>query len=316
MVEAHLTGIFPRSEQLIQTTRAATHGKASQSEVDTVTQRDVQSLAELQKSAKLNYVTDGQLNWQDLFRPFSSLFTEIQPGSLIRWFDNNTFYRKPIITGRPRFKGSGTVQYFRNELLPHGVPKKAILPGPFTFAFMSENKTEASMADIVDDIAHGLKDLVGQLSQTGYEFFQFNEPMLSFGTRKKEDLELARNAIDTCVKGVSGRKCLHTYFGDASGVVPSLLDFAVDIIGLDLYATPIERLFELDFTRGLGCGCLDGRNSLLESPEDLTKLVNRIRDELEPRDLYICPNCDLEYLPYSVAEKKVRVLSSVARMAT
>jgi len=316
VVDAHLTGIFPRSEELIQITRLAARGKASQSEVDKIIYRDIKSLVELQKSAGLRYVTDGQLNWQDLFRPFSTLFTGIQPGSLTRWFDNNTFYRKPIVTERPRFRGSNTAQYFRKDLLPTSVAKKAILPGPFTFTFMSENKTKSPMADLVDDIAHALKDLISDLSKMGYEFFQLNEPLLSYSNLKKDDLQMAANAIDTCAKGVAGKKCLQTYFGDASDVAAALLDFAVDFIGLDLYATPIEPLLQLDFTRGLGCGCVDGRNSLLESPEDLSKLITRIRDELEPKDLFICPNCDLEYLPYPVAEKKVQVLSSAKRMAT
>lgn len=315
MTDAHLTGIFPRSEKLIQITRAAARGKASRSEVDAIIRGDVQALVELQTAAGFGYVTDGQLNWQDLFRPFSVLFTGIQLGSLTRWFDNNTFYRKPIIGEKVRWGSVDSAQYFRRDLLPKGVAKKAILPGPVTFAFMSENKTKSSIADLVDDIAHALKGLVGELSKAGYVFFQFNEPALCNGNVKKDDLELAANAFDTCSNGVSGKKCVQTYFGDASGIAAALLDFAVDFVGLDLYATPIEPLLELDFNKGLGCGCLDGRNSLLESPEDLRELIVKIRDELEPKDLFICPNCDLEYLPYPIAEKKVQVLSSTNRMA-
>jgi 5-methyltetrahydropteroyltriglutamate--homocysteine methyltransferase len=315
LVHAHLTGIYPRSEQLIQTTRAAARGKTSQSEVDAVMRGDVEALAKLQKAAELEYLSDGQLNWQDLFRPFSVLFTGIQLGSLTRWFDNNTFYRKPIITEKIRFRGSDLAQYFRNDLLPKWVAKKAILPGPVTFAFMSENKTQ-SKADLIDNIAHALKDLVSELSKAGYTLFQFSEPALCNGSVKGDDLKLAANAFDTCSKGVTGKKCVQTYFGDASGIAAALLDFPIDFIGLDLYATPIEKLLELDFNKGLGCGCVDGRNSLLESPEDLRKLIVKIRDELEPKDLFICPNCDLEYLPYRIAEKKMQVLSNTKRMAT
>jgi len=314
-VDAHLTGIFPRSEALIQVTRAAARGKAAKAEVDMIIRRDIQTLGNLQTEAHLGYVTDGELNWQDLFRPFSVLFAGIQLGSLTRWFDNNTFYRKPTIVEKIRWKGDDTGKYFRSDLLPKDVPRKAILPGPVTFAFMSEDKTKSSMPDLVDDIAHALRELVGELSNAGYTFFQFNEPILCHQNVNKDDLELAANALTTCCKGITGKKCIHTYFGDASGIAPALLDFPVDFIGLDLYATPIESLLQLDFNRGLGCGCIDGRNSLLESPEDLHGLVARIRDELEPKDLFICPNCDLEYLPYQVAEKKIQVLSTTKRMA-
>jgi len=315
VTDGQLTGIFPRSEELIKVTRAAARGKAGESEVETITLHDVQALVDLQKGAGLGYLTDGQLNWQDLFRPFSALFTGIRPGAVTRWFDNNTFYRKPVISERVRLSGGDTAAYFRSDFLPEGSGKKAILPGPMTFAFMSENRTGSRMADLVDDIAHALGDLVEDLSKAGYTFFQFNEPILVHDSLRKDHLRLATNAFDTCAKGMSGKKCVQTYFGDASGISAALLDFPVDFIGIDFYATPIETLLELTFDKGLGCGCLDGRNSLLESPEDVSRLLLRIRDELEPKDLFICPNSDLEYLPYTVAERKVQLLSRTMREA-
>jgi 5-methyltetrahydropteroyltriglutamate--homocysteine methyltransferase len=314
MVEVHLAGIFPRSEQLVQVTRAAARGKATQSEVDAILYQDVKALVALQKAAGLEYVVDGQINWQDLFRPFSELLTGIRPSSVTRWFDNNTFYRKPVITEKVRFRGNGTRQYFRDDLLPRDIAKKAVLPGPFTFAAMSENETYASLADLVDDIAHALRDLAKELSKTGYSFFQFNEPSLCYGRTSKDDLKIAAKAYEICARGINGRTCVQTYFGDASGIIDALLDFPTDSIGLDLYATPLDTLPDHDFNKGLGCGCIDGRNSLLESPEDLNKLISKIKEEVCPRDLFVCPNCDLEFLPYPIAEKKVLVLSKTKRL--
>ncbi len=100
MVEAHLTGIFPRSEELVQATRAAVRGKISPTDLEAAFRHDLDALAQLQSDCGLDYVVDGQLNWQDLFRPFSNLFTGITLGSLTRWFDNNAFYRKPIIVDK------------------------------------------------------------------------------------------------------------------------------------------------------------------------------------------------------------------------
>ena len=315
MIDAHLIGLYPRSEELIQVTRAAARGKASQAEVEAIVRRDTHTIAELQKTAGFGYVTDGQLNWQDLFRPFSDLFTGIQPGGVTRWFDNNTFYRKPIITEKPRLRDSNTARYFHSDLLPKDKARKAILPGPVTFAIMSENKTKLSTSDLVDDLAHGIRDLVNVLSKAGYAFFQFNEPILCQSSVKGDDLKLAANALDTCAKGVGRTTCLQTYFGDASRIISSLLDLPVDYVGLDFYATPVEPLLDVDFTKGLACGCLDGRNSLLESPTELIQFIGRVKEGLEPKSLFICPNCDLEYLPYPIALKKTQLLSSVMKEA-
>jgi 5-methyltetrahydropteroyltriglutamate--homocysteine methyltransferase len=309
MVEVHLAGVFPRSEKLVEATRAAVRGKIPQADVDNALLSDIKGLVELQSQAGLDSLVDGQLNWQDLFRPFSELFTGVQLGGLTRWFDNNTFYRKPIVAYKVAFKGKNIGRYFRNDLLPADTPKKAVLPGPFTFAVMSQNFAYPSLEDLVDAIAHGLRDTVASLRKEGYRYFQFNEPALCVGSWPKRELEIAKHGIEVCANGIGGKSVLQTYFGDASSIIDALLDYPVDCVGLDFYATSTDSLAEHTFNKELGCGCVDGRNSLLESPQDLRKFVAKVEEDLEPKGLSINPNCDLEFLPQTVAEKKVRVLA-------
>ena len=308
MVEAHLTGVFPRSEKLVEITRAAARGRVTQPEVDAQSDHDLTSLIELQRSASLDSLVDGQLNWQDLFRPFSELFTGIQPGALTRWFDNNTFYRKPTIVQRVSYKGTDVERYFRHNLLPRTARKKAILPGPFTFAVLAQNSAYQSLADLADDLAHALRQTIAELQKFGYTYFQFNEPALTTSGRRKSDLEVAKHAFETCAKGVAPQTVLQTYFGDAGGVIEDLLDYSVDYIGLDFYATSLDSLVQHDFNKGLGCGCIDGRNSLLETATDLSKFVADIDERLAPKTIILGPNCDLDFLPRNVAERKVRLL--------
>lgn len=305
-MEAHLTGIYPRSEKVVAATRAAVRGDLPQGQVDQILEEDTKSLVLLEQQSSLDSYVDGQLNWQDLFRPFSELFGGIQAATLARWFDNNTFYRKPIINGKVTFKVKPIQQYFRADLLPKDRRKTAILPGPLTFALMSENKAYQSLADLVDDIAKALKDTVRALQGFGYDRFQFDEPSISSKDRTKFELETARKAYETCAQG---KGLVQTYFGDASHAIDELLDFPVEAIGIDLYSTPLESLKEHDFNKALGCGCIDGRNSLLESPNQLRAIILNARDELKPHGIYLTPNCGLEYLPTTVAEKKVRLLN-------
>ena len=313
MVEAHLTGIFPRSEELVQATRAGVRGKISPTDLEAAFRSDLAALAQLQSDCGLDYVVDGQLNWQDLFRPFSNLFTGITLGSLTRWFDNNAFYRKPIIVDKIRCSKVDAQQYFRSSLLPASARKKAILPGPFTLAAMSQNVAYGSFADLVDDIAHALKEIVAELRKAGYGYVQFDEPSLCENGRAKSDLEIAHHAFEVCARGMGIKTSLQTYFGDAGPVIDALLNYPVDCVGVDFYATSIDALREYSFSKELGCGCVDGRNSLLESPDDLKGFVKRVQSDLEPKSLSICPNSDLQFLPYPIAEKKVRMLAEAKR---
>jgi 5-methyltetrahydropteroyltriglutamate--homocysteine methyltransferase len=313
MVEANLTGIFPRSEELVQATRAGVRGKIAPADLESVFRRDLAALVQLQNDCGLDYVVDGQLNWQDLFRPFSTMFTGITLGSLTRWFDNNAFYRKPIIVDKIRPSKSNIQQYFQSNQLRASAPKKAILPGPFTLAAMSQNSAYGSLAELVDDIAHALKEYVSELRKAGYSYVQFDEPSLCENGRTKSELEIGHHAFEICARGMGVKTRLQTYFGDVGPVIDSLLNYPVDCVGVDFYATSVDAMREYSFSKELGCGCIDGRNSLLESPEELTGFVKRVRSDLEPKSLSICPNSDLQFLPYSIAEKKVRVLAAAKK---
>jgi 5-methyltetrahydropteroyltriglutamate--homocysteine methyltransferase len=310
-VETHLVGTFPRSEKLVAATRAAVRGNLAQSEVDRILDADAQSLILLQQRSGIGIFTDGQLNWQDLFRPFSQIFKGIEVGGLARWFDNNTFYRKPLITDKVRFTGDGLKQYFRVELLPETSLKAAILPGPLTFALLAENKAYQSLENLVDDLAHSMKEVVGALRKMGYEYFQFSEPSICSRNRTKNEFDVAQHAFETCA---NGNTAIQTYFGDASHVIDRLLEFPVESIGVDLYSTPVEPLADHDFDKILGCGCIDGRNSLLESPSELKDIVLGIRNSVEPAGIHLTPNCDLEFLPHPVAEKKVALLGEIGKL--
>ena len=310
MDQVHLTGIFPRPEKLIEVSRRFDRGRADASELQTSLIHSAHELIELQIENSADMVVDGQLNWQDLFRPFSILFNGIEPGSLSRWFDNNTFYRTPVVKDKVRRSEAGVDESFRHELLPAAIRRKAILPGPYTFAKLSENDSYASFADLVEDLSRSLAELSRELTQRKYNFAQFNEPSLC--TANPEELEIARRGFEMLAKN-GMHVMVQTYFGSISDIIDGLLDFPVDCIGVDLYANDISILSERSFNRELGCGCIDGRNSLLESTDQIVDLVTKLRDRVEPRQLYVGPNCDLEFLPHSVAERKVHLLGGIRR---
>jgi len=312
LIETQLSGAFPRSEKLVELTRAAVRGKTTQADVQASLHGDIVALAQLQADARVRCFIDGQLDWQDLFRPFVDLFAGLQAGGLTRWFDNNTFYKKPIVTAKVAFKGTGLDRYFHGNLLPNNAARKAILPGPFTFATLCDNRAYETRAELMLDLAHALRDVVLTLGKLGYSSFQFNEPAICAKTVTESDLQNGKQAFEDCAKGISGETTLHTYFGDASSVIEFLLDYPVDSIGVDFYATSADDLTELDFDKKMSCGCIDGRNSLIESPNDVATFVATILEKVAPKDLVLNPNCDLDFLPRTVAEKKVRLLASAS----
>ncbi len=86
---------------------------------------------------------------------------------------------------------------------------------------MSQNVAYGSFADLVDDIAHALKEIAAELRKAGYGYVQFDEPSLCENGRTKNELQMAQHAFEVCAKGMGVKTSLQTYFGDAGPVIRS-----------------------------------------------------------------------------------------------
>jgi 5-methyltetrahydropteroyltriglutamate--homocysteine methyltransferase len=234
----------------------------------------------------------------------------MHPGGIVRWFDNNSFFRHPVITGPLRPTGKAVLSVTNLPALA-GVKWKAVLPAPYALAALSENTSGRTFAQVLDDAAGVLRAEAQALAAAGCAYIQFTDPVLV--TRApREDVPRARAALATVTAGLRVRTALHTLFGDAAAILAELLAFPVDEIGLDLYATSLNGGAISAAGKTLLVGALDGRNSLVEEVDGLVEQVHRVRDRLKPADVALVPNCDLEFLPWECAELKVRRLGEAA----
>ncbi|RKX92197.1 MAG: hypothetical protein DRP84_10405 [Spirochaetes bacterium] len=314
MIDIQLTGIFPRSNELIKTTWDYEKGKIGKKDLENRIKQDAKHIIELQVKAGFKYTTDGMLLWQDLFRPFIENVDGITSGPLTRWFDNNTFFRKPIINDKLKTKERFIYKYIQTIPLSDKLFWKAILPGPFTFAKLSSNIYYDDFKKLLLDLSQIFKVEVEDLTNKGISFIQFNEPAITWYKLTDKELDFIKDVYKIITDDLNTKTCIHTYFGDASPVLSSLLDYPVDYIGIDFYSTTFEEIKNLSVSKGLLCGCIDARNSFLENPSNIFSFIKDIKEHMEPKDIIISPNCDLEFLPRNIAEKKVVILGNVLRM--
>ncbi len=320
MIGCYVTGVLPRSSKLIEKTRDYERRKISEKELEESFEKATENAIEAQISAGLSYVTDGMLKWQDLFRPFTENLKGIAVGSLTRWFNNNTFYRKPIITDYVKREKDVVNNMMQLEKLPKNLPWKAILPAPYTFVSLSENKYYKDEAEFMIKFAEIINKEIKSLAATGFSYIQLSDPALLYEPLtpkfKKDKLTLVNDVLETAVKGTTTKTCLQTFFGDFSNILPEALDFPVDHLGIDFYETDFEKLTEYNFEKGVALGLIDSRSSLVEKQDELVAAAEQIiksiyRSRIE--EVFICPNCDLDFLPWERAEEKMKVISSVTK---
>jgi methionine synthase II (cobalamin-independent) len=317
--KAQLGGIYPRSEQLIELTRSYDRAKTDLDSVKKQIEQDTLDLVKLQDDSGFETFSDGAFAWQDQLRPIVESLEGVTTGTRYdRWFDTNTFYKKPTIAGKIGVHAIEPKNFIRTDLLPRTKGWKVTVPGPFTFSELSENLYYANQSDLLSAVASAENEIIKKLKDAGVSRFQLSEPCLVYRPYReqalgKEELENALAAIRKTVNGIQAKFSVHTYFGDATPVLSNLLKLPVDTVGFDLFETDYSKL-KIETTKKLALGIIDGRESNAESPKWIAETATRASKHVVGGDVVLVPNSDLKFVPRKVADVKARALAEATRL--
>jgi 5-methyltetrahydropteroyltriglutamate--homocysteine methyltransferase len=304
----------PRPARLRAAIARFDRGDISQADLDQVADEVTTEALQEQAEAGLDLVTDGQIRWEDEQTYLARKLSGISINGLIRWFDTNMYYRQPIIEGAVSWREPITARDYRFAAENSAKPVKAVLTGPFTLARLSVDEHYGSPEKLSMAFAEALNQEAKALEQAGAAHIQFNEPAIV--THKDAYGEFAASCRKV-TDGLNVETSLWTYFGDVDGIYPQVLDLPFGLIGLDFVMGPANEalLHRTPFTKKLGLGVVDARNTRLESPEQIAGRVKALAGTLEPDHVHVAPNTGLEFLPREVAQEKLRRLSQGVRMA-
>jgi 5-methyltetrahydropteroyltriglutamate--homocysteine methyltransferase len=83
---------------VVAATRGIDRGRVGAEAVDQAFTDDQAAFVRVQNKAGMDFISDGLLKWQDIFRPLMGALG-VKPHTLVRWFDTNTFFREPELVG-------------------------------------------------------------------------------------------------------------------------------------------------------------------------------------------------------------------------
>jgi len=316
---AQLTGLHPRSEALIDLTRSYDRGRIGWAQVEAQLERETSQIVELQMKSGFDYVSDGSLAWQDPLRTVARSLVGVEAGTRYsRWFDTNTFYQKPAITGEISVDGFREEDFLRKGSLPEPAKWKVSIPGPYTFSELSENKHYRNKTALLLDLAKAEREIARGLVTAGVSLVQVSEPCLVYQPYRERppdgpELDLAFDAIRYVTEGRPEKFLVHTFFGDASPVLESLLALPVGAVGIDLYETELSRL-HVQTSKDIVLGIVDSRESNVEDSHWVTETALRSKNHVKTPNMILAPNSDLKFLPRQIADRKVSALAKAASL--
>jgi 5-methyltetrahydropteroyltriglutamate--homocysteine methyltransferase len=231
-----------------------------------------------QLAAGLDRVVEGQLRWDDMLAHPLIVSDAVDPGGIVRYYDNNNFYRDPQVVEELSPSGDvGAELTAARELLDReelsgaddttvtvedGAATKgasstdsgtgadsttattdaslqAVLPGPYTLADLATDDYYDDEAELLAAVADLLAAEVS--SFPAHETLYLNEPSFVVSPPGDGLDERASEAVDTVASATDASVVVNTYW-DAFAEKPyaHLLDADIDAVGFDFVSADRE----------------------------------------------------------------------------
>jgi 5-methyltetrahydropteroyltriglutamate--homocysteine methyltransferase len=307
VVQAALIGGFPRPFNIGRLMSRYRDGKLTSETYEKKIRVELFKTLRRIADSKVSIIPFNMFLWDDIFEPFASAFEGVERGGLYRFLDNNFYYRVPVVKGRIKHREATVTQFkmvkniIRESKLRLKI--KAVIPGPYTFVKMCENKYYSSEDTLVTDVAEALGEEARILEKLGARFIEIHEPLLASGNAS---LELFKKGFETLTSKVSSETWLQTYFGPVNQFLEELVELKIDVFGVDLVEAPnqFEAILGLRGKRGVGLGAVDSRSTRVETVRSLRMLVKRASENFSR--VYLTPNAMMDFIPVSIAYAKIR----------
>jgi len=272
-----------------------------------------------QEVAGLDRFVEGQLRWDDMLAHPLVVADEVETGGIVRYYDNNNFYRDPIVTGDLSPTGDiATELDAAKEYLGADASLQAVLPGPYSLAELATDEHYGDDAAFLDAVADFLAAEAEQFPSVETLFVL--EPSLVTAPPSDGEDERASEAIDTVAGAVDADVVVHTYWGAfEEKVYAHLMDADVEAIGFDLVSGHDESASlagEYGTKSDVALGLVDGQNTLVESPGTIRDRIEWFADASgESFDtVYATSNTELFYLPVNKFEEKLAALANAGEL--
>lgn len=268
-----------------------------------------------QREAGLDLVSEGQARWDDMLAHPLAVHENVDTRGIVRYYDNNNFYRDPVVTGE--LTESGDVARELESAAEFTDSLQAVLPGPYSLSDLATDEYYGDSAAFLDATADFLANEAAMFPDHDTLFLL--EPSLVEHPPEDDENERASEAISRVASATDAEVVVHTYWGALSEKVHAhLLDAAIDAVGYDFVSEVDDNLYniqEYGTTDSIALGLLDGQNTLVESPETITERIEWIGERLPAHEFdttYVSTNTELFYLPENKYKAKLAALGEVA----
>lgn len=277
-----------------------------------------EELIEDQKDAGLDRHVEGQARWDDMLVHPLVVQENVETGGIVRYYNNNNFYRDPVVVGD--LSPTGDIGDELERASSETDHLQAVLPGPYSLADLATDEYYGDDAEFLDSIADLL---IGEIAEfPDHDTLFLLEPSLVANPPADGADAHVSEVIDRVSGATDAEVIVHTYWGALTEKVHAhLLDADVDAVGYDFVSDVDANLYnisEYGTKENIALGLVDGQNTLVESPDTVVERVAWIQDRLPATQferIYLTANTEMFYLPVNKYQSKLETLGDAVRLS-
>ncbi len=307
-----VVGSYPKPKWLLRIIKMYKEGKIDEKTMDEAYKDAVRAVVKDHEIAGVDIIWDGEMRREEMTSYFAERINGFVIYGEVRVWGNN-YYPKPAIVDELRYRDELAINDFKflREITDREI--KVPITGAYTIVDWSFNEYYSTKEEAVYALAEVLNREFRELVKAGAKYIQLDEPAIP---THPDEIEIAKNAVEIMVKGVRAYIGMHMCYGNYRSIFPEILDFKVDQLDFEFANRNFEDLKilkEYDFDKDLGFGCIDVHTRRIETVEEVKNAIRMALDVVEPKRLYVDPDCGLKLLPRDIAFEKLKVMVRAAR---
>jgi 5-methyltetrahydropteroyltriglutamate--homocysteine methyltransferase len=273
-----------------------------------------EELVAVQRDAGLDRIVEGQPRWDDMLTHPLAVHEAVETRGLLRYYDNNNFYREPAVTGPLTADGDLADELAAVADLTDPGERQVVLPGPYSLSRLATDEYYGDETALLEGLADFLAGELAAVSDP--ETLLLLGPSLAVDPPGAGLDERVGEAVDRIARAVESEVVVHPYWDAIDEKLHAhLLDTDVDALGYDFVNAAEDNRYLINEygTRETALlGVVDGANTVHEGPEGVAERVDWVRSNTPGADLervYAGANTPLFHLPYSTFESKIAALA-------
>lgn len=281
-------------------------------QITSVYRRARRELIDIQEDAGLDQIVEGQLRWDDMLAHPLTVHPNVDTAGIVRYYDNNNFYREPVVTGPLEVDGDVSAELETANTYTESLT--AVLPGPYTLFDLATDNHYGSETAFFDAVAAFLAEEAAEFPAIDHLILP--EPSLGTTTPSADVQSRLADGVNQITAAVDAPTTVVPYWGQPSSeTYTALLDADVTAIGFDLVTAPEQHTLVSEYgaPEQIYLGVIDGQNTRVESGDELHNRIDAFveQGQIDPATTLVGPNTELFYLPTNRFEEKLTVLGAL-----